>query len=659
MSESMVDNPDKPEAHRLRSVWLYLLAAATSVGAVIVVYQLWRADLSVPFEPVGDPAIYCQWIKDMVRDGWFFASPQTGAPGITDMRDFPQAPNLHMLIIKAMSLVTRDFGVLFNMYFLLTFPMVTLTSLFVLRRFGMSWPPAFAAALLFTFLPYHILRLDHLFLAAYFMVPLMVMMLLWVYLDRPIFFRADPSSGRMRWRPLNARALAAVTLCVLAGTDGVYYAFFACALLPLCGLAAWVRTRKAHALAGAMVLVGVIAAAELANLSPYILYAARNGRNPEASVRSPAESEILGLKAVQLLLPANYHRIGPLRRITANYCADSPLVNENRSASLGAVGAAGFLFLLWRIVFARSKPPGPARSADGELLDGAAFLNMSSFLLGTVGGMGAVVAWLGFREVRGYNRISVYIGFFALMAMAILADKLWRRWRQGRGGRAMVFGLLAVVCVVGLLDQLPAGPSIYQQARAWMSGDRQTLDRIAAAQSAGLPRYREFKAMFDSDREFVGRIEAMLPPGSMVYQMPFSAYPGGPSPRRMIDYDHLKGMLHSRTLRWSYGAMRGRPMHAWHEQLAARPLEEIVPSVAMAGFVGIYVDRFGYGANPAKADYLGKVEAGLRRLLKVEPIESIDKRLIFFDMRPYLASGAATRPLAASRPASASSPAGG
>ena len=51
--------------------------------------------------------------------------------------------------------------------------------------------------------------------------------------------------------------------------------------------------------------------------------------------------------------------------------------------------------------------------------------------------------------------------------------------------------------------------------------------------------------------------------------------------------------LHTRSVRWSYGAMKGRPAD-WAAELVGVPVADLVSRLAAAGFDGVYVDRFGY-----------------------------------------------------------------
>lgn len=80
------------------------------------------------------------------------------------------------------------------------------------------------------------------------------------------------------------------------------------------------------------------------------------GTGLEGRIRSIADSETYCLKIIQLLLPVNGHGIRPLEKLIYAYNEYVPCVNENWTAYIGIVGAAGFLFLLvWLLQEERTK----------------------------------------------------------------------------------------------------------------------------------------------------------------------------------------------------------------------------------------------------------------------------------------------------------------
>jgi len=115
----------------------------------------------------------------------------------------------------------------------------------------------------------------------------------------------------------------------------------------------------------------------------------------------------------------------------------------------------------------------------------------------------------------------------------------------------------------------------------------------------------------------------------MVFQFPYLPFPEGAPVHHVESYDHFRGFLHSKTLRWSFGAMKGREWDLWQELLAARPVDDAVERLCFAGFGGIHVDRRGYGDNGFA------LEKRLLALLGSEPVVSADGRYAFYDMASY------------------------
>jgi phosphoglycerol transferase len=114
-----------------------------------------------------------------------------------------------------------------------------------------------------------------------------------------------------------------------------------------------------------------------------------------------------------------------------------------------------------------------------------------------------------------------------------------------------------------------------------------------------------------------------MPAGAAIFQLPLMAYPESPPVNELGDYELFRGYLHSSTLRWSYGAIKGREASQWQRSVFALPIEMSMAQIRARGFSGIYLDRRGFRDNTA--------ETALRSLLG-PPMVSEDGRLLFFDM---------------------------
>jgi phosphoglycerol transferase len=579
----------------------YGFAAALSVLLMIWALQLPGVDLTIPFHYHGDGLLCAACTKGMTEQGWFLRNDALGMPYGMELYDFPLCDNLHLLGLKLLGSLVNPFTAC-NLYYLLTFPLTTLCSLLVLRHFRLSYASALLASLLFTFLPYHLVRnLIHLFLASYYLVPLMVMVVLWLYLDPGLFWMED-DKGERRFRP-GRKGLVACLICMLVASAGIYYAFFGCFFVIIAGLAASLRSKRLHALATSGCLVGVTAFGVCGNLSPNLLYQFRHGPNVETVSRESWQSEVYGLKFAQLVLPVTCHRWQALDEIKTRYNTagqgQAPLVNENDSCSLGIVGSVGFLLLLARLFWKRQGSEKPS------LHDALATLNAWGFALSTVGGLGVLFALFCSPWIRCYNRICLYLAFFSLLTLAVLLDQLWRSWGRSLALRGICLLGLVLLCSLGMLDQTTG--------RGYFG-----------------PNHARSCSQFASDAEHVRQIEAQLPAGSMVFQLPYVPFVEHTPPGNMQVHDHLLYYLHAKQLRWSYGGVKGRLSGIWYEQLSERPLRDMVEQLCYAGFSGIAIDRDGYAD-----DHAADLEARLAELLGAEPLVSRDQRRAFFSLLDY------------------------
>ena len=127
---------------------------------------------------------------------------------------------------------------------------------------------------------------------------------------------------------------------------GVYYAFFVTLSFIGSGIVGSLKWRSSQNMYSALIAVAVIAAGVGLNIVPNVNFWIKNGLNQKVPVRHPFEAELYGLKMTQMLLPHEKHRSHRLASILQQYEATPFLINENSTASLGAIGTMGLLALL-------------------------------------------------------------------------------------------------------------------------------------------------------------------------------------------------------------------------------------------------------------------------------------------------------------------------
>jgi hypothetical protein len=407
------------------------------------------------------------------------------------------------------------------------------------------------------------------------------------------------------WAWSRQRTLPAAVACVLASISGPYHAFFGTILILIGGGIGLLRKPGLDRLLDTLAAAGLVAGLFAAQLIPNALYSFREGTNPTPLKRELGYYYRYSLRIVNLLRPVPGHRILGLDRSLPPERTKSPpdlawLFNEvnegDVSSPLGTLGAIGFLTL---IVTALAAPFALTRW-NGTLGD-LGQLNLSVLLLGVNGGFGEFVALYLTTMIRCYNRISIFIGFFAISALALLVSGGLRGIEPGgaTSSRRMRWGFILVlwtVTALGLLDQIP--PLL-------------------------VPDHAHDAAAFQSDREFIRAVEQAVPPGAMIFQLPQHSFPEFGRRFQMYDYSHFRGYLHSRRLRWSYGAVRGREAEL-HGLLALQSPPRLIDKLIAAGFAGVYINCKGLesdGKELVRAMLLGVPQ---------EPISNRDGSLLFF-----------------------------
>src|SRR5436309_2146323 len=72
----------------VRSVAGYALAVGLCLGFLVIVLQLWKADLRVPFLYWEDALLVDSWVKGVLDNGWYLHNAYLGAPAAQDFHDF-------------------------------------------------------------------------------------------------------------------------------------------------------------------------------------------------------------------------------------------------------------------------------------------------------------------------------------------------------------------------------------------------------------------------------------------------------------------------------------------------------------------------------------------------------------------------------------------
>lgn len=577
-------------------------------GLLVLVLRLWEAVPKVPFGYAGpwsreffagDATGVLMLIRSLDQGQWW-SSPNMnlGAPLGQDLRDFPAGPDhLHLIMLKGLIELLGDPFAAANAYYLLGYILVALSAWGVLRLVGISRTVAVPVGVLFAFLPYHTGRgPEHLLLAAYFAVPLGGLLLHWHL------------NGQTTWGPARTSATAGLTrrrlgavllIAAVLGSSSAYYALHFLVLLATATLIQCLVRRDWRPVLSAALLGMPVLGTLLLNSLPALIYVARNGPNV-ALERTAGQSVFFGMNLTQLLTPIEDHRLGVLAAVEKAQRTASGW--QEPGNSLGLIAAGGLLAL--GVVLVRRINREPALPGSrARFRERQAALALLAGLVAAAGGGSLIIALFGLGETRVWARMSIFIAFFVVCAIASWLDDALEWWRTCSQGRQpwVVWSVLASVLLFNVWD---------------------------STSSEDVPAYRTAQVAFDSDYAFMREARSLLGDGAMVWQLPYVIFPESDLRiERAHGYDHFKGYLHAPELRWSYGALKSRPAANWQQPVSRRPLAEQLAMLAAVGFSAVYVDTF---ALPDDGEVLLEQ---MQTLLEQQPLTSDDGRLALFDLR--------------------------
>jgi hypothetical protein len=560
------------------------LAQTVAVAMLVcTALELWRFDFRVQFNYLGDSLWFALLAKSVAHNGWAFHVPQLAAPYGLAAAAFPTMTNFDWLIMKAISLISSDPAIVFNVFWLCTIFFTAWTGLLSLRLLGVPGWLAALGGLLYTAIPYTWLRsTGHLSLVFY-SVPLLCVFA--VYLVRgPV----DP------WKDAIYRRAGLIAGCI-QGFQYVYFSWFAILLFAAAGLLGYAYRRQRETLVWAALGIVVLATTALLNLAPSFYAWHKYGR-PNIDYKRTHEAEVYGLKIRRLLLPHDENPLPPLRFwAVRDRKATFPNENENGTARLGLFGAAGFLFLLSVSLAIRTRQHTP----DQTTIRSIAALNLIVLVVTTVGGFGAIINTLTVPDIRAYNRFSVFLAFFSIAGLSLWLTERWRKARDTM--KPLIAAAVVAAAAFSLYDQALDARMITR------SYDR---DKKVAAEVAAV----------------VTGMEPLFPERTAVFQFPITEFPADFNRGQMLAYDHSLPYLRTDHFRWSWPALTPRHI-AWTRFIQSLRGPALVRALADAGFGAIWIDRFGY-RDRGRAITASVLSAG-----GVEVLQGISQRYAVIDIR--------------------------
>lgn len=594
------------------------------MGIAAVLYRPWGWHRAIPMSS-GFDGVQQALFADLAVHGQLAGTDRLGAPFGLHMGDFAiGGDRISLWWFKLIGQVASDPITIVNIYFLLGFGLVAGATYLVARALRLGSVPSVAVALLFTFVPYHFAHdAQHSFLANYSGLALVVLLAVWVMRDElPIPFVRVP---RAQWTAAHRTRLVAVVIIVLLGAStGSYYAGFAVILLVGAAALSQLHRRSWASLGAAGVVIAALGLVAVANTLPSIIWRESHGVNNQVAFRSVADNERYGLHLTQALLPGPEHRVAPLASLGERARnVDQPGEPGMYLGVVAVIGLAGSVLALlalglrgrpetsdddhrrsrWERTMRQARAVGVDPDGGPPLPLICGVLGLWVLAVATMGGLGFTLAVAGFTQFRAWDRFGLVLSLLGLLSMGWWATLALARTNEHR--RLRGYAAVGLIVIVGLFDQIPGTVT---------------------------PDYASARVHVDATRAFTAAMETALPSDAMVFQLPVATFPEAGPTGDMADYSLLLPyVVGNRSLRWSYGGMRGRAQD-WQLAWANQPFDVMIKGVAAAGFDALYIDRRAYGDRGASLD------AQLLPITGPPVATSADGTLSWYDLRPLHAA---------------------
>ena len=605
----------------------FLVPALVAIIPVLIAMSfmnLWQWDLSIPLDYRDNNAdeTWQLILTKMVADtGWVLNNPFLGAPDVAHWHNnaAAQTSALHSVLMLGLSKLLHDPIKVQQIYYLLNFALISLTSFFSCRLLGLARFPAFCIGILFSLLGYRFNFFIYSFLSNYFTVPLALVAVFWIMVGEfSKFFSSRPNVRKIELRAAlsSSKFLWGLFFIVLITISDGYYAFFTLLLL---GFATVVRVLSGDIKKPASLLVPTIYITTLITVALVVAWPlgaykrshpeefAPNGVQDPALIKHAFEAEIYSVSLKLLIAPTPNHRLESLADLGKKITETSDAARQYKTgpifAPLGILGSILFAtaLTLLTVPSLRSVVNNSALNKDSihevELLWAAIALALFIFLCSISGGIGTLIA-LVYPTIRAYDRFPLFL-IFVLYVGAGAAITAALKQAHGRK-RLLLVGLTLLIATLSLYDQLP-----------------NNIDKGSET----------IRNRFLSEKKFVNSIEEKLAPGAMVYQYPYSQWLTDSDYYGWGSFAQVRLYLHSAALRWSNGASKNSPVDDWHLRLSRLPIGQLLAEVQAAGFSAVVVDR--QVVSPAEYQ---RVREALIEHTNIAPIEDEASKLAFFSL---------------------------
>lgn len=479
-----------------KHIWLdFLCPTMLAVVLFCVGFHVWDMDFSIPMIYSGkDDFTHGSFlIRALHWENSIWTDMHLGFPYMAEMYAFPHVPFLAVLWGYLLGLFTNSYGIAVNTYFLMTYVLATVVFAKVSRSLLMiSYSASWVGGLLYAFSFFHLAHGlgGHFTAISYGMVPVVVWLCIRI-----------ASAQTINWGRKKIIVIL-IGLLVLCLSDP-FYAFWGCILILIAGMYALFNYRHVNSnyrIAVFLLLFIVMVTGML--LFPAILYALTN--HVQTAERTAFETWWWGLNIPSLFAPLTTENNIVLSWIRRTYIEGNvnPYLNIDY---LGVFGIIGLFFLVYQLFLHQRK---------NEILEQLARFNACTIIVGVSGGIGLFIAVFFTAKIRVYDRISVYVYCFVILAFLYLLNSFISQYINVMKS-SVYYILLVFVISFHLYDM-----------QYFFHSELEHICVGPASKIGGDKRYyKKLSDIYEADREVVDFITKNISPKAKVLYLPYLDFP--------------------------------------------------------------------------------------------------------------------------------------
>jgi hypothetical protein len=586
----------------LKTFCLAFLAGISSIMLFAIYFKLWQINLNYPIiVPYGDVIGINSLAKNIIDNGWITDSNRFGYLNSESFFTFNHYPlyseYIHFSIFKIFSFFTQNPYLIVNLFFILTFFLISFFGFLCLRVYGISNLISFLLAIYYAFLSYHFHRSTyHAFLSNYSCFPLIMMVVYWFYNNQITLITKNQK--QQFCLAINKYFIFSVLIIIYCSGTGFYYALYSYLLILLVWFLKSLKDHKfiSKNLTIFLVFMTLIIVLNFCLYLPHFLFLSKY-KYPNL-IRDIQESFFYGLKMVSLFIPQRNHLIENFANIGISW-KEKNEIWENSSCYLGILLGSIFIkLILWPFIkasgyqiFEKTIKRFALNNSDVEKISLISFLNFSGLLFVIPGGL--IALSFKFVFLRSNARFVVVIAFLCLIVLGILVDGLLRK-KNLKNFRLFKITLFFVY-IVSMLD-ITGKPIIVnydiEYYYEFLPKKKYSEYLIDFYEDLTFKEYNsKIIKIVDSNVNFVEKIESVMPANSAIFVMPYTEWPERPGD----SYSSMIFYLHSKKLRWSYPLVITNNNAEVHKRILKNSdFNDFIANLKKLGFSGLVLNVYNY-----------------------------------------------------------------